>query len=137
MLPSPRDAAAAVTAALRARARWIQQPAAAQQQQHSQQRRLCRRALRAGTPACTIAAAAAAASSLTMLLHAHSRARARPPRTARSHLKDLMADQTRCEALIKEDLGLYCDFSRQRMTQDTIKVRRRRAGTRAACRQRE
>jgi hypothetical protein len=38
------------------------------------------------------------------------------------HLKDLMADQTRCEALIKEDLGLYCDFSRQRMTHDTIKV---------------
>lgn len=32
-----------------------------------------------------------------------------------------MADQARCEALIKEDLGLYIDFSRQRMTQDTIK----------------
>lgn len=32
-----------------------------------------------------------------------------------------MADQTRCEALIKEDLGIYIDFSRQRMTQETIK----------------
>eukprot|EP00878_Enallax_costatus_P009333 GHUV01009755.1.p1 GENE.GHUV01009755.1~~GHUV01009755.1.p1 ORF type:complete len:584 (+),score=199.40 GHUV01009755.1:590-2341(+) len=37
------------------------------------------------------------------------------------HLKDLMSDQARCEALIKEDLGLYTDFSRQRMTQETIK----------------
>jgi hypothetical protein len=40
-----------------------------------------------------------------------------------SHLKDLLADQARCEALTKEDLGLYIDFSRQRATQDTIKVR--------------
>lgn len=40
-----------------------------------------------------------------------------------SHLKDLLADQKRCESLIKEDLGLYVDFSRQRMTQETIKVR--------------
>jgi hypothetical protein len=39
------------------------------------------------------------------------------------HLKDLLADQARCEALTKEDLGLYIDFSRQRATQDTIKVR--------------
>jgi hypothetical protein len=41
----------------------------------------------------------------------------------RSHLKDLMSDQVRIESLIKEDLGLYIDFSRQRMTQDTLKVR--------------
>lgn len=32
-----------------------------------------------------------------------------------------MSDQARCEALIKEDLGIYIDFSRQRMTQETIK----------------
>jgi len=38
----------------------------------------------------------------------------------RTHLKDLMADQNRCEALIKEDLGLYIDFSRQRMTMETV-----------------
>ena len=43
-----------------------------------------------------------------------------PPR----HLKDLLADQKRCEALIKEDLGLYIDFSRQRMTPETTKARR-------------
>jgi len=35
------------------------------------------------------------------------------------HLKDLMADQTRCEALIKEEPGpLDLRTSRQRMTQD-------------------
>lgn len=33
-----------------------------------------------------------------------------------------MSDQVRIESLIKEDLGLYIDFSRQRMTQDTQKV---------------
>jgi hypothetical protein len=39
------------------------------------------------------------------------------------HLKDLLRDQQRCEALIKEEGGLYIDFSRQRMTQETVKVR--------------
>jgi glucose-6-phosphate isomerase len=39
----------------------------------------------------------------------------------KTHLKDLMSDQVRIESLIKEDLGLYIDFSRQRMTQDTQK----------------
>jgi hypothetical protein len=34
-----------------------------------------------------------------------------------------MADQGRIEALIKEDLGLYLDFSRQRLTPETMKVR--------------
>ncbi|KAF6251591.1 phosphoglucose isomerase [Scenedesmus sp. NREL 46B-D3] len=38
-----------------------------------------------------------------------------------THLKDLLADQARCEALTKEDLGLYIDFSRQRATHDTVK----------------
>ncbi|WIA12882.1 hypothetical protein OEZ85_006503 [Tetradesmus obliquus] len=38
-----------------------------------------------------------------------------------THLKDLLADQGRCEAMSKEDMGLYIDFSRQRATQDTIK----------------
>jgi len=33
-----------------------------------------------------------------------------------------MSDQVRIESLIKEDLGLYIDFSRQRMTQETLKV---------------
>eukprot|EP00877_Chromochloris_zofingiensis_P013262 jgi/Chrzof1/818/Cz01g30020.t1 len=38
-----------------------------------------------------------------------------------THLKDLLADQQRCQALIKETLGLCIDFSRQRATQDTMK----------------
>ncbi len=33
-----------------------------------------------------------------------------------------MTDQVRIESLSKEDLGLYIDFSRQRMTQETLKV---------------
>jgi hypothetical protein len=39
-----------------------------------------------------------------------------------------MADQERCEALIKEDLGLYIDFSRQRMTMETVQVREAAVG---------
>ncbi|GBF92522.1 cytosolic phosphoglucose isomerase, partial [Raphidocelis subcapitata] len=39
-----------------------------------------------------------------------------------THLRDLLLDQKRCEALIKEDLGLYIDFSRQRMTLETVKL---------------
>ncbi|KIZ06944.1 glucose-6-phosphate isomerase [Monoraphidium neglectum] len=39
-----------------------------------------------------------------------------------THLKDLLRDQQRCEALIKEEGGLYIDFSRQRMTQETVKL---------------
>jgi hypothetical protein len=39
-----------------------------------------------------------------------------------------MSDQVRIESLSKEDLGLYIDFSRQRMTQDTLKVRPKGGG---------
>ncbi len=38
------------------------------------------------------------------------------------HLKDLLQDMKRCEQLTKDDLGLYIDFSRQRMTTDTVQV---------------
>jgi len=37
-----------------------------------------------------------------------------------SHLKDLLSDEKRCKALIKEQQGLYLDFSRQRLTLDTL-----------------
>ncbi|GBF89211.1 cytosolic phosphoglucose isomerase [Raphidocelis subcapitata] len=39
-----------------------------------------------------------------------------------THLRDLLSDQQRCEALIKEDLGLYLDLSRQRVNQTTLKL---------------
>jgi hypothetical protein len=38
-----------------------------------------------------------------------------------------MGDMSRCEALVKEGLGLYIDFSRQRMTEETLQVRARGA----------
>ena len=36
------------------------------------------------------------------------------------HLRDLMLDERRCMSLIKEAEGIFCDFSRQRVTPDTI-----------------
>ena len=39
------------------------------------------------------------------------------------HLRDLMSDEKRCMSLIKESEGIYCDFSRQRVTGETVKVR--------------
>ncbi|CAG9460067.1 unnamed protein product [Pedinophyceae sp. YPF-701] len=38
----------------------------------------------------------------------------------RTHLKDLLNDEARVESLIKEKEGVYCDFSRQRVTEQTI-----------------
>lgn len=38
------------------------------------------------------------------------------------HLRDLMTDEARCMAMIKECEGLYCDFSRQRATPETVDV---------------
>eukprot|EP00246_Nothoceros_aenigmaticus_P013046 TRINITY_DN4315_c0_g1_i1.p1 TRINITY_DN4315_c0_g1~~TRINITY_DN4315_c0_g1_i1.p1 ORF type:complete len:648 (-),score=108.69 TRINITY_DN4315_c0_g1_i1:700-2643(-) len=37
-----------------------------------------------------------------------------------SHLRDLLDDKERCEAMIKEFDGVVVDFSRQRATQDTL-----------------
>lgn len=53
----------------------------------------------------------------------------------RSHLRDLLSDAARCEALIREEQGLYMDFSRQRMTPETLKVcAHLRSGARLAAR---
>jgi glucose-6-phosphate isomerase len=40
----------------------------------------------------------------------------------KTHLRDLMSDERRCMSLIKESEGLYVDFSRQRVTAETIKL---------------
>lgn len=34
----------------------------------------------------------------------------------------MMADEARCMSMIKECEGIYCDFSRQRATQQTLEV---------------
>lgn len=39
-----------------------------------------------------------------------------------THLRDLLTDETRTSNLIKESLGIYCDFSRQRVTQKTMQL---------------
>ena len=39
-----------------------------------------------------------------------------------THLKGLLEDDQRTEAMIKEHEGIYLDFSRQNATQDTINV---------------
>ena len=44
--------------------------------------------------------------------------------TAYSHLKDLLQDEARTDAMIREAGGVYMDFSRQNATPDTVKVRR-------------
>lgn len=36
------------------------------------------------------------------------------------HLRDLMLDEKRCMSLIKEAEGIFCDFSRQRVTDETM-----------------
>lgn len=38
----------------------------------------------------------------------------------KTHLRDLMQEHDRVESLIVEHNGLYCDFSRQRVTQETV-----------------
>ncbi|KAJ9510214.1 hypothetical protein QJQ45_015693 [Haematococcus lacustris] len=40
-----------------------------------------------------------------------------------THLRDMMADERRCMALIKESEGIYFDFSRQRVNATTMEVR--------------
>lgn len=42
-----------------------------------------------------------------------------------THLKELLQDEARTEAMIREHNGIYVDFSRQNATQNTIKVRSR------------
>lgn len=39
-----------------------------------------------------------------------------------THLKDLLQDETRTQAMIKEHDGIYVDFSRQNATKETVKV---------------
>lgn len=39
------------------------------------------------------------------------------------HLKDLLQHDQRTEAMIREQNGIYFDFSRQNATPETIKVR--------------
>ncbi|PNH09509.1 Glucose-6-phosphate isomerase, cytosolic [Tetrabaena socialis] len=41
----------------------------------------------------------------------------------KTHLRDLLHDDTRCMGLIKESEGIYCDFTRQRVTPKTLEVR--------------
>merc|ERR1712216_970165 len=38
----------------------------------------------------------------------------------KTHLRDLIADAKRCEELVIESDGVYCDFARQRVTHDTM-----------------
>jgi hypothetical protein len=45
-----------------------------------------------------------------------------PPHTPRSHLRDLLVDEERTDALIREHNGLYVDFSRQNVTETTLQV---------------
>jgi glucose-6-phosphate isomerase len=40
-----------------------------------------------------------------------------------THLKDLLQQDDRTTAMIREHNGIYVDFARQNATQDTIKVR--------------
>ncbi|KAJ9509876.1 hypothetical protein QJQ45_011515 [Haematococcus lacustris] len=44
-------------------------------------------------------------------------------KTQMMHLRDMMADERRCMALIKESEGIYFDFSRQRVNATTMEVR--------------
>lgn len=46
-----------------------------------------------------------------------------PQPHARRHLRDLMIDERRCMPLIKESEGIYFDFTRQRVTTETMEVR--------------
>ncbi len=48
-----------------------------------------------------------------------------------SHLKDLLQDDARTAAMVREAEGMYMDFSRQNATPETLKVRGR-FGTRFA-----
>ena len=38
----------------------------------------------------------------------------------KTHLRDLIEDQKRCEALTVEYNGVYCDYARQRVTEETM-----------------
>lgn len=38
------------------------------------------------------------------------------------HLRDLLADVSRCDGLFFEHNGIVCDFSRQRVTTKTVQV---------------
>ncbi|GIL43028.1 hypothetical protein Vafri_837 [Volvox africanus] len=40
----------------------------------------------------------------------------------KTHLRDLLHDEARCMALIKESEGILCDFTRQRVTQRTLEL---------------
>ena len=40
-----------------------------------------------------------------------------------SHLRDLLQDDARTDAMVLEHNGVYLDFSRQNATQETLKVR--------------
>ena len=38
------------------------------------------------------------------------------------HLRDLLADNARCDQLFHEHDSIFCDFSRQRVTSKTLEV---------------
>ena len=38
------------------------------------------------------------------------------------HLRDLLADNNRCDQLFHEHDSIFCDFSRQRVTSKTLEV---------------
>jgi hypothetical protein len=53
------------------------------------------------------------------------------PEIEQTHLKHLLKDEKRTDMLTVESEGVYADFSRQRVTSDTLKVRR--PGPRCGC----
>lgn len=44
------------------------------------------------------------------------------PEIEQTHLRELLKDETRTDMLTAESDGVYADFSRQRVTGDTLKV---------------
>lgn len=41
---------------------------------------------------------------------------------SKTHLRDLLADEKRCAALVAESNGIYLDYSRQRVTERTLNL---------------
>lgn len=56
------------------------------------------------------------------------------PQIEQTHLKELLKDEGRTDMLCAESDGVYADFSRQRVTPETLKVRFQRAAAAGATR---
>eukprot|EP00850_Spirogloea_muscicola_P017527 SM000151S01515 [mRNA] locus=s151:358027:363970:+ [translate_table: standard] len=76
-------------------------------------------ALCAGVQA-TAAPVAAPAVALISESTAWHDLKAHKDEIAKTHLRDLLADQHRCESMIKEFDSIVLDFSRQRVTEETV-----------------